>query len=174
MRKWELENYLLQAKAIQQWLKDKLCSPDEPDFNADNLLAHEEDFIHLSCASTLAVSNVKGSPSEQFGRDKKGGDLRKTIVEHLSSSDEEFDSHRDRILAFAESEGQVEERWDKLSRMLDGKRILFRLSDRLNKEYPKRNLTLFGDRAFLAGYIANNDSVDPELVRTINQFAEGV
>ena len=173
LRRWELENYLLQPEAIRQWLKDKLCSPNEPTFNSTEMLRHEDDFITLSCISPLAVAKAQPAPSEQFGRDKTGKELRDTILEHLSSSNKEITAHQTKIQAFTEGKDHTEARWDRLSRMLDGKRILHRLSDRLNEHFNHKNLSLFGDRAIIAGYIANNGTIDDELSDTVDSFAKG-
>ena len=172
LRRWELENYLLHPDAIRQWLKDKLCSPDAPDFKAEDILNHEQDFITLTCLSTLAVSKSRPSPKEQFGRDKTDKDLYDTIIEHLSTSKEEIEDHQSKIQAFSEKNNQPEARWERLNRMLDGKRILYRLSDHLNKSYDKKglNLNLFGDRAIIAGYVKNCGTIDSELTETINGF----
>ena len=152
LRRWELENYLLHPDAIRQWLKDKLCSPDEPNFKAADILHHEQDFVTLTCISTLAVSKAKPSPSEQFGRDKTGEDLYDTILTHLSSSKEEIADHQSKIKAFAEENDHTEVRWERLNRMLDGKRILYRLSDHLNEQLRKEKPELIrrpGDHRWL-------------------------
>ncbi|MEW5980389.1 MAG: hypothetical protein AB1898_31770 [Acidobacteriota bacterium] len=170
LRRWELENYLLQPEAVRQWLKDKLCSPEEPNFGAAEMLRYEDDLITISCTSTLAVVKAKPAPNEQFGRDKSGKELRDTILSHLSSTAAEITTHYSKIQAFAEEQDHAETHWDRLSRMLDGKRVLHRLSESLNKYHPKKNLSLFGDRAIIAGYIANNGTIDAELIGTINNF----
>lgn len=174
LRRWELENYLLQPEAIRQWLKDKLCTPSEPAFNAAEILCHEDDLITISCMSTLAVVKTKSSPGEQFGREKTGKELRDTICEHLSTTETEISAHHSKIKAFAgvEEQGKAETRWDKLSRMLDGKRVLYRLSDHLKKNHQSRSLNLFGDRAIIAGYIASNGTIDQELTEIINNFSK--
>ena len=173
LQRWELENYLLQPDAVRQWLKDKLCSPNEPNFTATNMLELEADFITLSCINTLAVPKAKTAPSDQFGLDKSGQELREAILKHFSSSEEEIAGHYLKIQAFAEENDLPEKRWDRLSRMLDGKRVLHRLSFHLGNDLKNKNLNMFGDRGIIAGYIANNGSIDAELIETINGFAKG-
>lgn len=172
LRRWELENYLLHPAPIRQWLKDKLCSPNEPDLDAADLLNHENDFITLSCISPLAISKAKPSPNEQFGRGNTGHALANVILEHLSASKEEMASHKSKIRAFAEENEDPEKRWERLNRMLDGKRVLYRLSDHFNNELKKKglNLNLFADRAIIAGYVRNCGTIDSELTETINGF----
>ena len=172
LRRWELENYLLRPSAIRQWLKDKLCSPNEPNLGAADLLNHELDFINLSCISPLAISKAKPSPSEQFGRGNTGQALANVIQEHLSISEEEMASHKSKITAFAEENEDPAKRWERLNRMLDGKRVLYRLSDHFNNQFKIKgqNLNLFTDRAVIAGYVKNCGAIDSELTETINGF----
>lgn len=144
LRRWELENYLLQPEAIRQWLKDKLCTPSELQFTAAEMLSHADDLITISCCSTLAVAKAKQSPSEQFGRKKTGKELRDTVRDHLASSNKEMTDHHSKIEAFAEGENDNARCWDRLSRMLDGKRALHRLSDHLKEEYGNKSLDLLG------------------------------
>lgn len=173
LRRWELENYLLKPQAIATWLKDKLCSPHEQQCSADDLLRDEDDLINISCLNILAIENDKSAPGEKFGRGKHGAELQKDILNHLDVATDKLDAHSSKIKAFAEDEEELANRWDKLSRLLDGKRVMHRLSDKLRNNIDPKNkgLDLYVDRAFLAEFIKNGNLIDRELHEMIQRFA---
>ena len=65
-----------------------------------------------------------------------------------------------KIKRFAENEQEPILRWRRLSRLLDGKRIMYRIDDLLFSG----NVKLESERGVLAGYIAKHKLIDQTLI----------
>lgn len=131
LNRWELENFLLHPSAIHRVLENKTLGRSgisEADV-VNALNAAEEDFISVSTIDILSrqATPPKPSPGEGFDWNKEGNDLRERVRTQTSASVASFDAAADSIRKFAEELPPGAERWDRLSRMLDGKRVLARL-----------------------------------------------
>lgn len=79
-----------------------------------------------------------------------------------------------RISAFANNEQSSKIRWDKLSRILDGKRALKKFCSLFNTEYELQGFQYTDEvKGCLANRIASNKKLlDEELCTMIERFAE--
>lgn len=131
--------------------------------------------INLTALSTFAVELGIRNPRRQFGKGLVGAQLKQEILKHLNIEDSRFSKHREKISAFANGEKHSEKRWDNLCRMLDGKRVLYYLTDRIQEFEPEKlkKMCLMTHKGQLAIHIANLKLIDEELMKTINSFYHG-
>ncbi|MDM8564684.1 hypothetical protein QUF74_03430 [Candidatus Halobeggiatoa sp. HSG11] len=162
LRRWEMENYLLKPEALQKLMVNKKLSRNVMSVNsiAKKLINKEKDFITITILSTNGV-NTSNKIREVFGKQLNGQNLGKKVKEHLQIDDSIFSEHYSKIEAFAEQEQDNNTRWDKLSRLLDGKRVLARLERKDMFGNIFKDMT--SERGALADIIKNNDLVDTEL-----------
>ena len=173
LNRWELENYLLHPKAIHHVLENKKlgksdCTPNDV---TNTLLNAEDDLVAISVLDVLSVyaDPPCSSPSEGFGLDKAGEALSKEVATQTGAKMEELDDARRRISRFSEGLPHGAERWDRLSRMLDGKRIL----KRLKKYWPNQLKDPCGERGSLADAIMGKNLIDEDLSTFLHDVCEG-
>lgn len=181
LRRWEMENYLLKPEAFKSELRCKTLNRLEPEITAKTLLNHEDDLIKLTTLSTILAnkeSSVKFT-SEGFGSANIGEDLHNKINNYLSTygmtlESSEFLEDMAKILAFANNEQSPDARWDKLSRILDGKRALYKFCSIFNKEYGLKGFQFADEvKGSLADRIASKrELLDEELCDTIERFSK--
>jgi hypothetical protein len=180
LRRWEMENYLLKPEAFKAELQCRVFkrSASAPEITARTLLKHEDDLIKLTALST--VLGNKGIPdNKDIGRahsdEKLHIEINNYLLPHkITLESSEFSKDIRQISAFANNERNPEMRWDKLSRILDGKRALKKYCSLFNKEY-KLNGFQFADevKGCLANRIASKrELLDEELCIIIERFAE--
>ncbi len=169
LRRWEVENYLLSPEELETVLSDKeFRSPKNIDVVIQNLLKETEDLKVLSAAMILSHKNGHTFPNG-FGLKKTAEVLQKEVKCHLSNHlksnqvSQQLTSYIHKIEAFAEGNTEpTRQRWERLNRLLDGKRTLQRLD--LFK-------TRVGDRRLdLARHIRINNNIDPELTAYIEEI----
>ncbi|HBA67556.1 MAG TPA: hypothetical protein DCZ48_15550 [Methylococcaceae bacterium] len=175
---WELENYLLHPRALESLVADKKLSKTpalSASVIADLLIRHENDLITVSLLSTLSAQQGKEQAPIGFGLDKSGNELIGDVKKHLEISDADSENELQKIKRFAEDESDAVNRWHKLSRILDGKRIMKRI-DRLlsGNNMIGCKVSLASERGALAGYIANQGLIDPLLVNWIESIYDSV
>jgi hypothetical protein len=168
LRRWELENYLLSPEELEIVLADKeFRSLKNIDVVIKELLKKAEDLKILSAAMIISHENGQTFPSG-FGLKKTGEALQQEVKNHLSqsiSSNVQLTSYIQKIEAFAEGK-PTRQRWERLNRLLDGKRTLQRLD--LFK-------TRVGDRrGDLARHIRINNNIDPELTAYVEEIKKSV
>lgn len=163
LRRWEIENYLLDPRALAKLIYNKNIENRQPiDVQdiAQDLINNEDDFIAVTLLSTMTVPNGKSSREDGFGQHKAGDDLRRECIEKsLNCTDEEFDAGCAQIKQFAQDDNDPISRWDKLSRLLDGKRVFAHIGSALT-QLKKSNA--MDERGQLADIIKNNGWVDDE------------
>jgi hypothetical protein len=165
LHRWELENYLLQPQALsalisEKRLKESISSSEI----AELLINNEEEFIAVTLLSTVSVRNQDKQPRVGFGSDKSGQALITEVADKLGLDAENFKSEREKISCFAENETTAIERWNKLSRMLDGKRVMHRLGNLLSRhDHDNLKLQLRVERGPLARHIASHQLIDTYL-----------
>jgi hypothetical protein len=168
LHRWELENYLLHPEALQKLLYNKtrgktsLTTADEV---AKKIIDNESDLVAVTLFSTLDKGSIG---SMRYGQDKTGDDLW-SMVDELGQSEEERDEHKSKITSFAEDKDDPMERWDRLSRMLDGKRTMYRLDNILHSN--PRKFCLEREFGALADHIANLGLIDPALKSWLHQVS---
>lgn len=173
---WELENYLLHPHALESLVADKrlITSPTiSASVIANLLIEHESDLVAVTLLSTIAAKTGAGQAGEEFGRDKSGSALISEINNRLSISVEDADNECQKIKRFAEDEIDAITRWNKLSRMLDGKRIMCRIDKLLaGNDIANCKVSLTSERGVLAGYIANQKLIDKFLIQWLENIYE--
>ena len=133
LRRWEIENYLLSPEELEIVLSDKeLRSPKNLNVVIEELLKKAEDLKVLSAA--MIISHENGHPfSTGFGLKQTGEKLKNKVENHLSNYinsnvSQELTNYIQKIEAFAENNTEpTKQRWERINRLLDGKRTLQRL-----------------------------------------------
>jgi len=159
LHRWELENYLLHPEALHKLLENKtrgetlLTSASEV---AEKIIESELDLL----AVTLFSVSGKGPASMRYAQEKSGDDLW-LEVHNIIKSEGKVNDYKERIMRFTEDKVDPVKRWDKLSRLLDGKRTMYRL-DKILHSNPKV-FCLDEEYGALADNIVNLGLVDPDL-----------
>jgi hypothetical protein len=179
LRRWEMENYLLKPEAFRAELGCRISNRLAPEITAGTLLNHEDDLIKLTALSTVLSNKSIAAPEEGYGRAKSGNDLHVELNNYLSPHNmtlesNEFLNDTDRISAFANNEEDPEMRWDKLSRILDGKRALYKFCSIFHREFNIGGFQFANEvKGCLANRIASKrELLDEELCTTIERFAK--
>lgn len=176
LRRWELENYLLQPEAFSTEVSKRVSRSPAPNISAQTLLDQSEDIIKITALTTISVTNGKASPSPGFGSQSSGQSLNDEIRKYLRhqfpvDSCPEIDDDSNRIKAFDQISGSPEERWNKLSRILDGKKSLMRLCRHLSESLQIDSIRSWEEmRGCLANVIASKGAIDTELVHYIDSL----
>jgi len=173
LRRWELENYLLRPEALEQLHKDKFRNVP-PSLSAQEiaelLIDHEDNFIAVSLFSTLhhalRIPNKTQAPLlHSLGVFDE--DLKQNVKTETRCDSTQFADHETRIGNFAEAEADAMTRWDRVSRLLDGKRINHRIEELL---FDKK-IIIEKEMGILAGFIANLGLIDPALTSWLKGVA---
>lgn len=180
LRRWELENYLLQPEAFSAEVSKRISRSPAPTISAQTLLDQSEDIIKVTALTTISVANDKASPSPGFGSQSSGSNLDDEIRRHLSKQfpdndypnrDNDFKADIDKIRRFDQTHGSSEDRWNKLSRILDGKKSLMRLCQYLSKNHGIKGISEWEEmRGCLANVIASKGAIDDELQTYIDSL----
>jgi len=162
LNRWEMENYLLNPTAITQRVENhtmgavKLSASDL----ADKIIAEIDNLI----AVTILASLGRGDRNNRYAMRDSGDTLWNTVTTDVGSRSTEIDDHKQKINDFAEHKTGSLERWERLSRMLDGKRVMHRIDGIIRRESRILNsFCLEEQRADLADAIYNNGLVDDDL-----------
>ncbi len=157
LHRWELENYLLHPDVIAHRIKNKTMGT--VDYQAEELaekiLDKEDDLLAITVLSTLGY----GQSSVRFLQEKSDQDLWNEVNKITKGNPEKRDRHKNNIVQFIENTQAPLERWDKLSRMLDGKRTMIRIDGILSN----KTICLEQERGDLADGIANLGLIDSYL-----------
>lgn len=173
LHRWELENYLLHPNALEQLHKDKFrnvppsLSPREI---AELLIENEKDLIAVTLFSSLHETNPipgKKQADLRHSQTLTGVNLRENVKNETNCTWDQFEDHETKILQFAENKLDALERWDRLSRLLDGKRVCHRIEKLLFDE----KFTIEAEMGILASNIANQGLVDRNLTTWLNKIA---
>ncbi len=179
LRRWEMENYLLKPEAFRAELQCRISNRLAPEITAETLLNHEDDLIKLTAFSTVLANKSISAPDEGFGRAFSGEGLHTELNNYLSSSkitleSSEFSKDINQISAFTSNEKNPDMRWDKLSRILDGKRALHKFCSVFHREYKLEGFKFVNEvKGCLANRIASKrELLDEELCITIERFSK--
>jgi len=119
---------------------------------AEKILDKEDDLLAITVLSTLGY----GQSSVRFLQEKSDQDLWNEVNKITKGNPEKRDRHKNNIVQFIENTQAPLERWDKLSRMLDGKRTMIRIDGILSN----KTICLEQERGDLADGIANLGLID--------------
>ena len=168
LKRWEIENYLLTPMEIETVLADKaLRAMRSRGAVIEEILDHAEDVKVLSAAAVYCHENGHGFP-DGFAVEKRKQELQNVVTAYLSKLFADYEPSRlneyiNGIEAFAEGvDDRGAERWERLNRLIDGKRML-------------RRLGLYGAafsdrRGDLARHIRINGRIDPEIWAHLTVF----
>lgn len=173
LRRWELENYLLQPEAFAYEVSRRVSRSPAPDISAETFLTQADDIVQVTALTTYSVANGQKSPNPAFGtKIPSGSDLSKEIEKFLSK---QFPTHPDisgdaeKIKAFDQNGATPAERWERLSRILDGKKSLVRLCQYISTSLSLNSVGHWEEmRGCLANVIASKGRIAPELVNLID------
>ncbi|MBD9358846.1 DUF4435 domain-containing protein [Methylomonas albis] len=174
LHRWELENYLLHPNALASLVADKKLAESSAISSssiADLLNRHERELIAVTLLSTVPTKTGSSQAPEKYGLQDKGEDLITKIAGELGLTMDSFIVEQEKISRFAEDEIEAIDRWNKLSRLLDGKRIMYRIEQLLSdSDFAGFNIPLQSERGYLAGYLASQNLIDPMLSDWLNNI----
>ncbi|MDD5033541.1 MAG: hypothetical protein PHE55_02180 [Methylococcaceae bacterium] len=180
LRRWELENYLLKPEALSSELARRVTRSPAPSVNSETLLNLEDDLVDVTALTTFMVDNQLKSPNPGFGQDHSGQELRDDIERHMNKAlpgkgYNHLSENICRIKAFAENVHDPDRRWDRLTRALDGKKVLNRVCGYLRASHKIESLRYWEEmRGCLADRIASLKLIDEELVEVVKHFASTI
>lgn len=179
LRRWELENYLLQPEAFSEEISKRAhCSP-KPIISAETFLGQSDDIINVTALTTVSVAKGKASPNPGFGSQSSGSNLIKEIKKYLerqfpNGDCPEINDDADKIRLFDRTNGDPEERWNRISRILDGKKSLMRLCQCLAEDFQIHSIRPWEEmRGCLADVIASKKLIDAELIDYVDNIYIG-
>jgi len=170
LRRWEIENYLLGPKELEIVLSDKAFRSPRKDNEVVQQLLNEAENLKVLSAATILSSEHGQALNKGVGFGQSGQKLKDAVEKYLSnhlSPDicDKLSVYIQKIEHFAQGHTtQTIQRWERLNRLLDGKRTLQRL-DLLHTREGKND-----QRATLARHIRINNQIDPELKNYVEEL----
>ncbi|MCP4107263.1 MAG: DUF4435 domain-containing protein, partial [Desulfobacteraceae bacterium] len=177
LRRWELENYLLDPDELEHFLADSSeMTPWEarPRLTMiTELIAHCEILIPIMAANVLLHENKIGALDFGFSlqsttRDKTEMDVREQLLKKINPNSSWlmlYNQNKIKIESFAEDHSsESEEYWDSINRIIDGKRIL----KRIKHHYKIKEKMIYR----LARGIKREGRIDPEIQSFIEELRE--
>ena len=172
--RWEIENYLIDAHEIENLLVDR-CREKSEGHRSDEEVA-EEILSHLEALIPIMATNTalheKGIRQLDLGfcvSEKNRGEIETTITKRLKKIEREtnqkirMEPGLAKVENFKSKETDLLSRLDSLLRIIDGKRILFRIKN----QYKLKDEIIFS----LARRIKENDRIPGELINLIEEIA---
>lgn len=162
--RWELENYLLHPEAILRRLENKTMGAsgyNDASELAKDFIKNEGDLISIS---VLATSG-RGDRSVRYGQRDSGQKLWEMVLNDSSLDENVMLEHKEKVSNFSEGCADYIQRWERLSRMLDGKRVMVRIDGITGQQ-----LCLNAERGNLADDIANLGLIDENLKSWIERL----
>lgn len=167
LHRWELENYLLHPQALASLVADKRLDATVSTSDIAKLLYDDEEhMVAATLLSTIPAKTGDGQVADGFMWDKSGDMLKQAIHDKLRVPLDVIEADRIKIKRFAENEKDPVQRWHRLSRLLDGKRIMCRI----DKLLALNKVKLESERGVLAGYIAKHKLIDPTLINWLEEI----
>lgn len=157
LHRWELENYLLHPQALAALVEEKQRNDATSVTDIAKLLCeHEDNMVAVTLLSTISSERIR----MQVLRDKLGEELNQAIRNKLQVKPDAIEAEQIKIKRFAENEQDPIERWQRLSRLLDGKRIMHRIDDFLFSGKVK----LESELGALGRHVATHKLIDRALI----------
>ncbi len=167
LNRWELENYLLHPAALANRLSNRTMgkiSYTNASQLAQDILQREDDLIAVTVLATLG----RGDRSPRHLQGLQGEQLWLQVQKDTQADDAKIEQHKQSIIRFAETQTDPLLRWDRLSRMFDGKRAMIRIDGM----FTEHKFCIEEERADLADDIANLGLIDPYLNEWIHYLAQ--
>ncbi len=133
--RWEIENYLLNPKVIFALLTDYgKYSPDgiDNDLLSDQLLQQSQNLVPVTATNIcLHMAGEKALVPHFVSGENNPAQIKAKCIEHLDKRHVEcdFESVSTRLLAFCDGNNNLDQYW-RLSRIIDGKRLILRLQSK--------------------------------------------
>jgi len=163
LHRWELENYLLHPQALAALVAEKQRNDATSATDVAKLLCdHEDDMVAVTLLSTISPIRIR----EQVLRDKSGEELSGAILKKLLVEADVLESEQIKIKCFAENKQDPIERWQRLSRLMDGKRIMHRIDDLLFSGKVK----LESELGALGRHVATHKLIDRALINWLESI----
>jgi hypothetical protein len=165
LNRWELENYLLHPKALAKRLYNRTMgkiSYTDASQLANDILQREDDLVAVTVLATLG----RGDRSPRYLQSQQGQTLWNQIQQDTNADNAKIELHKQNIIRFAESQAEPLQRWDRLSRMVDGKRAMVRIEGM----FTEHKFCIENERADLADDIANLNLIDPHLYSWVHRL----
>lgn len=170
LRRWEIESYLVaHARIVGEVLKDARfeAEPNESSMAAE-MLEHANALIPIIAANMVLHARKKKALSDGFGVNERAREVvNAKIDEHFqkhlpndASAHAEMNSNSTALEQF-DDQSSPASRWERLSRVIDAKRLLSRLRHR----HHVKEL-----RGHLAAKVKDRGLVDPEFRDHIAHF----
>lgn len=174
LRRWEIENYLLQPDELEDILATVGSQAPRPKRSNEevvgDLLRHCEALIPVMAANIMFHEKSVTALAHGFGCDlEHRAEMEPAVMDQLGKmlggGSDTQNSHKEyvRLIESFDSDaaGALEDRWEQLNRIIDGKRILVRLrhKHKLRDDY----------RFMLAARIREHGKIDLEVVKFINE-----
>lgn len=166
LKRWEIENYLLEPSVIEEEqanLAGRAVNHESP---ATQLIQEALGPAKLLSAASITLHARGQKLGDDLNRVDTMKQLQEKIAEKINSQGTELQANLDRIEQFGEGH-PVDSRiyWERISRMLDGKRILKRLGWAHGELNNPRDY-----RLSLATKIRLAGKIDPEFTLHIEEF----
>jgi len=161
LHRWELESYLLHPQALAALVAEKQRNDATSATDIAKLLCEDEDnMVAVTLLSTIPAKTGAGQVAEPFMWNKSGDELKQAIHDRLQAHSDVIEPEQTKIKNFAENEKDPIHRWHRLSRLLDGKRIMYRIDDLLFSGKIK----LESELGALGRHVATHKLIDPALI----------
>ncbi|MDM8543235.1 hypothetical protein QUF90_19340 [Desulfococcaceae bacterium HSG9] len=169
--RWELENYLLDAKAMEIEIADeRFCSPRSSKQCAQDCLKYASELKNIASAHIVLQRYKCGKLNPGFGSNPPhtGAKLHDKLIAHLDkksvpTAQDTLAAERTSVDRFDRPDADVLQRWERLSRMVDGKGTLKYLGSMLQVPLYKR-------RAALASRIREQNRIPADIQGYVDEF----
>jgi hypothetical protein len=168
--RWELENYLLDPEAMETVIADKrLCAVRSAETCACDCLKYADELKNL--ATTNIILQCTGSKiNPGFGTNPRqtGSELHNKLITHLTNKSvpkpkEVMAEKRAFVDRFDQSDAEPLKRWERLTRMIDGKSALKYLGSRLGVDIDQH-------RGALARRIWEQNRIPEDIQGYVDEF----
>lgn len=177
LHRWELENYLLKPEAFNYEVSRRISRSPAPDISAETFLEEVDNIVQVTALTTYSVANGQKSPNPAFGTNiPSGSDLSQEIDKFLkrqfpAPACPNISEDVEKIRSFDQIDATPAERWERLSRILDGKKSLMRLCRFISTSMKLGSVDHWEEmRGCLANIIASKGTIDLELIVLIDNI----
>jgi hypothetical protein len=171
LMRWEIENYLLKPMAVIELLRDKALRTIS--LATEDLLENEEDLVLRTTLDVINVGRGQTCPADKFAEAETGDALKEKVLHILAVSDAELEAAKQQISVFFDGEVDKDARWDKLCRIVNGKRAMHQLGQFFCRKHAALKALKLeeSEKGALATHVANLKLIDAELRLKMTSFA---
>lgn len=175
LHRWELENYLLRPEAFAEEIAKRVSRSPASTVSAETFLEQADDLVQLTALTTCLVTNGKSQPKTGFGIQSSGsalvGEIDSFLKNQFEDASHDFKDDVEKLRIFDCLAATPEQRWERLSRILDGKKSLMRLCKYLSDNLKIASIRPWEEmRGCLANIIASRQTIDFELLELVDNI----